>query len=55
MEKEKLYKAEELAEILQLHKETVYELGRQGKIKRVKVGRSIRFKMPTTERKRVYE
>ena len=47
----KLYKAEELAELLQIHPRTVYRLGREGKLKRVKVGRSVRFYEPTAERK----
>lgn len=42
----KLYKAEELAELLQVHIKTIYKLGREGKIKRVKVGRAVRFVMP---------
>lgn len=40
---EKLYTAEQLAELLQVHKETVYRLGREGKVKRKIVGRSVRF------------
>lgn len=47
---EKLYTAEQLAELLQIHKETVRKLGRQGKLKRVKVGRSVRFFEPKEER-----
>lgn len=46
----KLYKAEELAELYQIHPKTVYRLGREGKIERRKVGRSVRFVEPTAER-----
>lgn len=46
----KLYKAEELAKLYQIHPKTVYRLGREGKLKRVKVGRSVRFAEPTMER-----
>jgi len=46
----KLYTANELAEALQIHPKTVYRLGREGKLKRVKVGRSVRFAEPTMER-----
>lgn len=44
-----LYTASELAEILHIHKETVYKLGREGKLKRVKAGRSVRFMLPKAE------
>ena len=43
----KLYKAEELAVMLQIHPKTVYRLGREGKLKLVRVGRSVRFAEPT--------
>lgn len=46
----KLYTANELAEMYQIHPKTVYKLGRQGKLKRVKVGRAVRFAEPTMER-----
>ena len=47
----KLYTANELAELLQIHPRTVYRLGREGKLKHVKVGRSVRFYEPTAEMK----
>ena len=47
--KKKLYKATELAEILGIAKETVYRLGREGKIDRIQVGRSVRFFMPESD------
>jgi excisionase family DNA binding protein len=47
----KLYTANELAEILQIHPKTVYRLGREGKLKLVRVGRSVRFYEPKSERK----
>ena len=48
----KLYTANELAEMYQIHPKTVYKLGREGKLKRVKVGRAVRFAEPTMERSR---
>lgn len=45
----KLYKAEELAKILKVHVRTIYRYGREGKLKRVKVGRAVRFVMPEVE------
>ena len=45
----KLYKAKELAKLLQVHVKTIYKLGREGKIKRIKVGRAVRFVMPEEE------
>ena len=46
----KLYTATELAAILQIHPRTVYRLGREGKLKLVRVGRSVRFYEPKAER-----
>ena len=46
----KLYTAKEIAEMLQIHPRTVYRLGREGKLRRVRVGRSVRFCEPKTER-----
>ena len=45
----RLYKAGEIAEILRVSIGTVYRLGREGKLKRVKVGRSVRFALPEME------
>ena len=45
----KLYTAKELSRILGVHVKTVYRLGREGKIKRVKAGRTVRFEMPREE------
>lgn len=45
-----LYTAEELAELYKIHPKTVYRLGREGKIERRKVGKSVRFLEPTNER-----
>ena len=42
----KLYKAKEIAEILQVHVKTVYKWGRAGQLKTVKVGKSVRFFLP---------
>lgn len=48
MEK-RLYKAKEVAEILQIHMQTAYRLGKQGKIQCIKVGNSVRFVLPEIE------
>ena len=45
----KLYKAIEIAEILKLPVRTIYRYGREGKLKRVKVGRHVRFVLPEME------
>lgn len=42
----KLYKAEEIAEMLQLNVQTVRRFGREGKLKTYKVGRAVRFYPP---------
>ena len=42
----KLYTASELAEVLKVHPKTIYSLGRQGKLKSLRVGKSVRFVMP---------
>lgn len=47
-----LYTANELAEMLQIHPRTVYRLGREGKLKVVRVGRSVRFAEPTARKDR---
>lgn len=39
---EKVYKVSEVAEILQVHKETVYEIIRQNKLKCLRIGKVIR-------------
>lgn len=46
----RLYTASEFAERYHLHEDTVYRLGREGKLKTEKVGRSVRFYDPTEER-----
>ena len=46
----KLYTAEELAKLYQIHPKTVYRLGREGKLETKRVGRSVRFYEPTKER-----
>lgn len=46
----KLYTADEIAKLYQIHPKTVYRLGREGKLKLVRVGRSVRFYEPTEER-----
>lgn len=52
----KLYKADEVAELFRVSIGTVYRLGREGKLKVVYVGRSVRFALPeVTEVKNAYE
>ena len=51
----KLYKAQELAEMLGLHEDTVRRLGREGKLETIKVGRSVRFYDPTETREVQHE
>ncbi len=43
----KLYTAKELAEILGVHPQTIYRAGERGDIPSYKVGKSVRFEMPT--------
>ena len=47
----RLYTAQELADLLKVHPKTIYRLGREGKLKLVRVGRSVRFTEPTAERR----
>ena len=42
--------AAELAELLRISKWTVYELARSGRIPCIKIGRSVRFNLPTVYR-----
>lgn len=42
MENEKLYRANEVAEKLELHKDTILRLIREGKMKAVRIGREYR-------------
>lgn len=43
----KLYTAKELATILKVSPKTIYKAGQKGLIPSYKVGKSIRFEMPT--------
>jgi len=45
----KLYKAEQIAEMLQLNIQTVWRFGREGKLKTMRVGRAVRFYLPEEE------
>lgn len=47
----KLYKATELAEILGVHPQTIYRAGERGELNSYKVGKSVRFEMPTERNK----
>ena len=49
----KLYTAEEVATYLNVSKQTVWRYGRQGKLQRVQVGRTVRFALPEMETKNV--
>lgn len=46
MESIRLYKANELAEILNLNPQTIYRLAKKGEIESYKIGKSVRFVMP---------
>lgn len=45
----KLYTAKEMAKLLKVHINTVYKWGADGKLVRVKVGKSVRFALPEKE------
>jgi len=51
----KLYTADEIAKLYNIHPKTVYRLGREGKLKLVRVGRSVRFYEPTEEERMVHD
>lgn len=42
----KLYTAKELSEVLSVSIDTIWRWGREGKLKRIKIGRLVRFEMP---------
>lgn len=44
MDREKLYKASELAELLGVCIDTIYRWGKQGKLETVRVGGTVRFR-----------
>lgn len=46
----KLYKAKEVAEILNVTKETVWRYGRENKLQKVQIGRTVRFALPEMEK-----
>ena len=46
MDKQKLYKAKELAEILNCNPQTIYRMADRGEIESIKVGNLKRFLMP---------
>ena len=43
----KLYKAKEVAKILQVDAQTVYRLGYRGELNTIKIGRSVRYELPS--------
>lgn len=43
----KLYTAKELAAILKVNPQTIYRLAERGEIESYKIGKSVRFPMPT--------
>lgn len=49
-----LYTAGEMAKLLQVHIKTVYKWGEQGKIGKMKIGRSVRFFLPEIGEKDAY-
>lgn len=49
-ERKKLYKARELAEIMRVHPQTIYRAGERGEIESYRIGKSIRFCLPDSER-----
>ena len=49
MDKQKLYKAKELAEILNCNPQTIYRMADRGEIESIKVGNLKRFLMPEGE------
>lgn len=48
---DRLYTAKELAEILGVHPQTIYRAGERGELNSYKVGKSVRFEMPTERNK----
>lgn len=48
---DKLYTAKELAEIFGVHPQTIYRAGERGELNSYKVGKSVRFEMPTERNK----
>ena len=46
MNRPKLYKATELADILRVHPQTIYRLAERGEIESYRIGKSVRFLMP---------
>ena len=46
MSEQKLYRAQELADILQVNVQTIYRLAKDGKIESYRIGKSVRFPMP---------
>lgn len=47
----KLYTAKELAEILKVNPQTVYRLADKGEIESYKIGKSVRFPLPSERTK----
>lgn len=43
----RLYTARELAEIMQVHPQTIYRAAERGEIESYRIGRSVRFVNPT--------
>lgn len=51
----KLYTAKELADILKVNPQTIYRLAERGEIESYKIGKSVRFPMPTERTKQCLE
>lgn len=52
---ERLFTAQELATILRVHPKTIYKMAKEGQIESYRIGRAIRFEMPTSERNKTNE
>lgn len=52
---DRLYTAKELAEILGVHPQTIYRAGERGELATYKIGKSVRFEMPTERTKHCLE
>lgn len=48
-ERKKWFTAEELAEDLQVSKQTIYKWGKEGRLDRLKIGTVTRFRLPIKE------
>ena len=47
--KPQIYTANELAKILKCNPHTIYRMGKRGEIERIKLGKLVRFYLPTAK------